>query len=271
MDAILKIDSVSKRFGGLMALSDVSFEVQRGRILGLIGPNGAGKTTMFNCVAGIYKPTDGAILFNVQEKEDGGRAGPGRQVDVSGSRPEQMTRMGVARTFQNIRLFGSLTVLDNVRIGRHCRSSQGFWGALLRTSAQKAEERLLVERSMEHLDFVGLKQKALDLSASLSYGDQRRLEIARALASEPRLLLLDEPAAGMNPQETASLVDLIHAILARDVTVVLIEHDMKLVMRICEHLVVLDHGVKIAEGGPREIRENQNVIEAYLGRGASHA
>jgi branched-chain amino acid transport system ATP-binding protein len=261
MDAILKIDGVSKRFGGLMALSDVSFEVSKGRILGLIGPNGAGKTTMFNCIAGIYKPTDGAILFD----------GQGGQVDVGGSRPEQMTQMGVARTFQNIRLFGALSVLDNVRIGRHCRASQGFWGAMLRTGAQKAEEKLLVERSMEYLDFVGLKLKALDLSNSLSYGDQRRLEIARALASEPRLLLLDEPAAGMNPQETASLVDLIHAILEKGVTVVLIEHDMKLVMRICEHLVVLDHGIKIAEGGPREIRENQDVIEAYLGRGASHA
>jgi len=261
MDAILKIDNVSKRFGGLMALSDVSFEVQTGRILGLIGPNGAGKTTMFNCIAGIYKPSEGAILFERN----------GRHVDVGGSRPEQMTQMGVARTFQNIRLFGSLSVLDNVRIGRHCRAAQGFWGAVLRTRAQKAEEKRLVDQSMEYLDFVGLGQKALDLSSALSYGDQRRLEIARALASEPRLLLLDEPAAGMNPQETASLIDLIHAIMARGVDVVLIEHDMKLVMSICQHLVVLDHGVKIAEGGPREIRENPEVIEAYLGRGAAHA
>ncbi|GFK94266.1 Glutamine transport ATP-binding protein GlnQ [Fundidesulfovibrio magnetotacticus] len=261
MDAILKIDSVSKRFGGLMALSDVSFQVTRGQILGLIGPNGAGKTTMFNCIAGIYKPTEGSILF---ERE-------GRHVEVGGSRPEQMTQMGVARTFQNIRLFASLSVLDNVRIGRHCRAAQGFWGAVLRTRAQKAEEKRLVDQSMSYLDFVGLGPKALDLSSALSYGDQRRLEIARALASEPRLLLLDEPAAGMNPQETASLVDLIHAILAKGVDVVLIEHDMKLVMSICQHLVVLDHGVKIAEGGPREIRENPEVIEAYLGRGAAHA
>ena len=261
MDTILKIDGVSKRFGGLLALADVSFEVKRGRILGLIGPNGAGKTTMFNCIAGIYKPTEGAILF----EKNGGSA------DVGGLRPEQMTQLGVARTFQNIRLFSSLPVLDNVRIGRHCRANEGFWGAVLRTKAQKAEEKLLVEQSLEYLDFVGLKHKALDLSSSLSYGDQRRLEIARALASEPKLLLLDEPAAGMNPQETASLVNLIHAILEKDITVVLIEHDMKLVMRICENLVVLDHGVKIAEGSPREIRENPEVIEAYLGRGAAHA
>jgi len=261
METILKIDGVSKRFGGLLALADVSFDVKKGRILGLIGPNGAGKTTMFNCIAGIYKPSEGAILF------DKG----GAHVDVGGSRPEQMTQLGVARTFQNIRLFGSLPVLDNVRIGRHCRARQGFWGAVLRTKAQKAEEKLLVEQSMEYLDFVGLGHKALDLSSSLAYGDQRRLEIARALASEPQLLLLDEPAAGMNPQETASLVDLIHAIMKKGVTVVLIEHDMKLVMSICEHLVVLDHGIKIAEGGPREIRENPEVIEAYLGRGAAHA
>ncbi len=261
MDTILKIDNVSMRFGGLMALSEVGFEVAKGRILGLIGPNGAGKTTMFNCIAGIYKPTSGGVLYDMG----------GSLKDVAGSKPERMTEIGVARTFQNIRLFGSLSVLDNVRIGRHCRASQGFWGAVLRTRGQKAEEKRLVEQSLEYLDFVGLRSKALDLSSSLSYGDQRRLEIARAMASQPRLLLLDEPAAGMNPQETASLVDLIHAIMNKDITVVLIEHDMKLVMSICEHLVVLDHGVKIAEGGPREIRENPQVIEAYLGRGAAHA
>ena len=261
MDTILKIDGVSKRFGGLMALSDVSFEVQAGRIMGLIGPNGAGKTTMFNCIAGIYTPTAGQIVLDTGEGA----------VPVQGSKPERMTQMGVARTFQNIRLFGSLTVLDNVRIGRHCRTGQGFWGAVLRTRGQKAEEARLIEESLEYLDFVGLKHKTLTVATALSYGDQRRLEIARAMASGPRLLLLDEPAAGMNPQETASLVDLIHAILEKDITVVLIEHDMKLVMNICEHLVVLDHGVMIAEGGPRDIRENPQVIEAYLGRGAAHA
>jgi branched-chain amino acid transport system ATP-binding protein len=255
----LEIRGVSKRFGGLMALTDVDFDVEPGEILGLIGPNGAGKSTMFNCIAGVYKPTSGDMLLR----------GNGKPVRINGRKPEKMAALGVARTFQNIRLFGALTVLDNVRIGRHTRSRCNVFGAVFRTKAQKLEEKRIVDSSMEHLGFVGLAHRALDLAANLPYGDQRRLEIARSLATEPKVLLLDEPAAGMNPNETRALNDLIHAIRDKGVTVVLIEHDMKLVMNICRRLVVLDHGEKIAEGPPEEIRDNPQVVEAYLGRGAA--
>ncbi|HDQ40881.1 MAG TPA: ABC transporter ATP-binding protein [Desulfonatronum sp.] len=259
MTPLLKIDGVSKRFGGLMALADISFDVHEKEILGLIGPNGAGKTTIFNCIAGVYKPTSGDIVFT-----------PGdTSIRINGFKPEKMTELGIARTFQNIRLFTSLTVLDNIRIARHCRTKANFLRSVLRTPFQKSEEKSIVEDSMRWLEFVGLASQALSDASSLSYGNQRRLEIARALATEPKLLLLDEPAAGMNPKETRILVDLIHAILDAGICVMLIEHDMKLVMSICERLVVLDHGTLIAEGGPRDIRENPRVIEAYLGRGAA--
>lgn len=260
-EPLLRVNGVSMRFGGLLALAEVSFAAPRGGVMGLIGPNGAGKTTMFNCIAGLYKPTGGEILFC-----DGGR-----EVSVGGFRPERMTALGVSRTFQNIRLFSSLSVLDNVRIGRHCRTAAGFFGAVLRTRAQRAEEAAITEDSLARLSFVGLEAAADQPASSLCYGDQRRLEIARAMAAEPKLLLLDEPAAGMNPQETRSLMDLIQAIVDSGVTVVLIEHDMKLVMNICQSLTVLDHGELIAQGTPREIRDNPRVIEAYLGRGMAHA
>jgi ABC-type branched-subunit amino acid transport system ATPase component len=244
-----------------MALAEVSFDVRPGEILGLIGPNGAGKTTLFNCIAGVYKPTRGDVLFD---------AGNG-PVRMNGMKPEKVTALGVARTFQNIRLFTDLTVLDNVRVGCHCRSRGGFLGAVLRTASQREEERRIVAEAMRWIDFVGLGDVALSGAASLPYGDQRRLEIARALATRPRLIMLDEPAAGMNPQETQMLVDLVYRILDAGVTVVLIEHDMKLVMRICQRLVVLDHGILLAEGPPDVIRRAPEVVEAYLGRGAAHA
>lgn len=248
---LLELHEVSKIFGGLVALNELSFSVEEGSVVGLIGPNGAGKTTVFNCITGNYCPEHGRISF------------AGR--DVTGLRPHALVKLGIARTFQSIRLFGRLPVLENVLAGRHCRLKSGLLASMLHTPAQRREEREAVRRCMEELDFVGLAAHHAEEAGSLSYGNQRLLEIARALASDPHLLILDEPAGGMNDQETVALIDLIGAIRDRGITVLLIEHDMRLVMRICEKLVVLENGCLIAQGEPAVVRANPAVIEAYLG------
>ncbi|MBO4314286.1 MAG: ABC transporter ATP-binding protein [Desulfovibrio sp.] len=248
---LLSVQEMTKAFGGLLAVNDLTFTVEEGSIVGLIGPNGAGKTTVFNCITGNYRPEQGRIFFG--------------DAAITGAKPHAIVEMGIARTFQSIRLFPTLPAIENVLAGRHCRMKSGLLSCLFHTPAQRAEEKAAVARCLEELDFVGLADHAREKAGGLSYGSQRLLEIARALASDPRLLILDEPAGGMNDQETAALVDTIAAIRSRGITVLLIEHDMRLVMNICEKLVVLENGTLIAQGGPGEVRKNPAVIEAYLG------